>query len=65
MPKTGHMMLGVSAVPRPLGAGKTQFVKGIAAGLGVPQDEPIVSPTFVLIREYVGRLKPTTSMPIA
>ena len=25
--------------------------------MGVPQDEPIVSPTFVLIREYVGRLK--------
>lgn len=40
-----------------LGAGKTHFVKGIAAGLGVPPDEPIVSPTFVLVREYAGRLK--------
>ncbi len=41
----------------PLGAGKTQFIKGVAAGLGVPPDEPVVSPTFVLIREYAGRLK--------
>ena len=40
----------------PLGAGKTQFVKGLAAGLGVPAEEPVVSPTFVLVREYVGRL---------
>ncbi|MEW6250704.1 MAG: tRNA (adenosine(37)-N6)-threonylcarbamoyltransferase complex ATPase subunit type 1 TsaE [Planctomycetota bacterium] len=41
----------------PLGAGKTQFVKGVAAGLAVPADEPVVSPTFVLVREYAGRLK--------
>ncbi len=40
-----------------LGAGKTQLIKGIAAGLGVPPEEPVVSPTFVLIREYAGRLK--------
>ena len=40
----------------PLGSGKTQLVKGIAAGLGVPANEPVVSPTFVLIREYAGRL---------
>jgi tRNA threonylcarbamoyladenosine biosynthesis protein TsaE len=40
-----------------LGAGKTQFVKGIARGLEVGPDDPVVSPTFVLIREYVGRLK--------
>lgn len=39
-----------------LGAGKTQFTKGIARGLAIPQEEPIVSPTFVLIREYAGRL---------
>jgi tRNA threonylcarbamoyladenosine biosynthesis protein TsaE len=45
------------ALSGPLGAGKTQLVKGIAAGLGVPDGEPIVSPTFVLIREYQGRLK--------
>ena len=45
------------ALAGPLGAGKTQLVKGIAAGLGVPADEPVVSPTFVLVREYAGRLK--------
>ncbi len=45
------------ALAGPLGAGKTQLVKGIAAGLGVPADEPVVSPTFVLVREYQGRLK--------
>jgi len=37
-----------------LGAGKTKFAQGIAAGLGV--SEPVISPTFVLIREYAGRL---------
>jgi tRNA threonylcarbamoyladenosine biosynthesis protein TsaE len=40
----------------PLGAGKTQLVKGLALGLGVPGDEPITSPSFVLIREHAGRL---------
>ena len=37
-----------------LGAGKTVLVKGLAAGLGV--DDEVVSPTFVLVRQYVGRL---------
>ena len=37
-----------------LGAGKTTFVQGLAKGLGVPQR--IISPTFIIIREYV--LKP-------
>lgn len=45
------------ALSGPLGAGKTQFIKGVAAGLEVPDEEPVVSPTFVLVREYVGRLK--------
>lgn len=45
------------ALEGPLGSGKTQFVKGLAAGLDVPGDEPVVSPTFVLVREYVGRLR--------
>ena len=35
----------------PLGSGKTVFTKGIAMGLGIPQEE-VSSPTFVLIREY-------------
>jgi tRNA threonylcarbamoyladenosine biosynthesis protein TsaE len=37
-----------------LGAGKTQFAKGFAAGLGV--EDTVSSPTFVLMAEYAGRL---------
>lgn len=38
-----------------LGTGKTVFTKGFAKGLGI--DEPVVSPTFTIIREYYeGRL---------
>lgn len=38
-----------------LGAGKTAFIKGIAAGLGVT--EPVTSPTFTIVNEYhSGRL---------
>ncbi len=33
-----------------LGAGKTLFVGGLAAGLGV--EEAVVSPSFVLVRHY-------------
>jgi tRNA threonylcarbamoyladenosine biosynthesis protein TsaE len=34
-----------------LGAGKTCFVRGMAAGLGIDPDE-VSSPTFALIHEY-------------
>jgi tRNA threonylcarbamoyladenosine biosynthesis protein TsaE len=34
----------------PLGAGKTRFVKGLAAGLGIPS-ERVQSPTFVIAQE--------------
>jgi len=38
-----------------LGSGKTTLVQGIGEGLGIT--EPIVSPTFTLINEYIeGRL---------
>lgn len=38
-----------------LGAGKTVFAKGFAAGLGIT--EPVTSPTFTIVREYRnGRL---------
>jgi tRNA threonylcarbamoyladenosine biosynthesis protein TsaE len=43
----------VLALVGPLGAGKTAFVKGLAAGLGVPPREA-VSPTFTLIHEHAG-----------
>lgn len=46
----------VVALCGPLGAGKTELVKGIAAGLGVPDHQRVASPTFVLVREYAGRL---------
>ena len=39
-----------------LGAGKTQLVKGIAAGAGVGDDKLVTSPTFSLVQEYEGRL---------
>jgi len=36
-----------------LGAGKTAFVRGLAAGLGIEPDE-VSSPTFTLVHEYRG-----------
>jgi tRNA threonylcarbamoyladenosine biosynthesis protein TsaE len=42
----------VLALDGDLGAGKTQFIKGIVAGLGHAGD--VTSPTFTLIHEYTG-----------
>ena len=42
----------VLALAGELGAGKTQFVKGLAVGLGV--EEPVTSPTFTLVHEHAG-----------
>ena len=39
-----------------LGAGKTTFVKGIAAGLGVPKEIVVCSPSYTLVNEYEGRI---------
>ena len=36
-----------------LGAGKTAFVRGLAAGLGLDPDE-VTSPTFTIVHEYRG-----------
>jgi len=38
-----------------LGAGKTTFVQGFAAGLGVGSDDYVRSPTFALVHAYHGR----------
>lgn len=37
-----------------LGAGKTTFTQGLARGLGLPEDEPVNSPTFTLVAEHPG-----------
>jgi tRNA threonylcarbamoyladenosine biosynthesis protein TsaE len=42
----------------PLGAGKTQFAKGFAAGLGVT--DVVNSPSFTLMAEYAGAVRAVT-----
>jgi tRNA threonylcarbamoyladenosine biosynthesis protein TsaE len=39
-----------------LGAGKTCFIKGLASGLNL-REEDILSPTFTMIQEHHGRLQ--------
>jgi tRNA threonylcarbamoyladenosine biosynthesis protein TsaE len=43
---------GVIALKGELGTGKTQFVKGVVAGLGSIAE--VTSPTFTLVHEYAG-----------
>jgi tRNA threonylcarbamoyladenosine biosynthesis protein TsaE len=43
------------ALVGPLGAGKTQFAKGFALGLGI--EDVVNSPSFTLMAEYEGRLR--------
>jgi tRNA threonylcarbamoyladenosine biosynthesis protein TsaE len=50
----------VVALVGDLGAGKTEFVKGLAAGLGSPA--AVTSPTFTLIHEYLGGRLPLYHM---
>lgn len=45
----------VIALHGELGAGKTTLVHGLAAALAIAG--PVPSPTFVLVREYEGRLR--------
>ena len=40
----------------PLGVGKTTFVQGLAAGLGVAPERHVASPTFALVNEHPGRV---------
>ncbi len=51
-----HLLPGsVICLTGELGAGKTCLIKGMAEGLGVKSKE-VSSPTFIIIREYKGRL---------
>ncbi len=54
--KTAQALRGgeVIGLVGPLGAGKTVFIKGLAAGLGIK--ETITSPTFLLLKEYEGKI---------
>lgn len=46
----------VVALTGELGSGKTHFIKGLAAGIGVERPDYITSPSFTLIHEYIGRI---------
>lgn len=45
----------VIALDGEMGTGKTTFVRGLAAGLGI--DQGISSPTYTLMHTYAGRLQ--------
>ncbi len=49
---TGGELIGLTG---DLGVGKTCFVKGLARGLDLDEDQ-ILSPTFTMIQEHRGRL---------
>lgn len=55
--KIGRRLQGgeVIGLDGELGAGKTVFVKGLAKGLDIC--EPVVSPTFNIVKEYCGRAR--------
>ena len=46
----------VIALVGELGAGKTQFIKGLAAGMGVRRSGYVSSPSFTLINEHEGKV---------
>jgi tRNA threonylcarbamoyladenosine biosynthesis protein TsaE len=45
-----------------LGAGKTAFVGGVADGLGI--EEPVTSPSFVLMRKYTSGFIPLVHVDV-
>ena len=51
-----HRSGDVVALVGELGAGKTQFIKGLAAGAGVGKPTYVSSPSFTLINEYPARV---------
>lgn len=56
--RTGCGLMGgeILLLSGPLGAGKTMFVKGLAAGLGIDAEE-VTSPSFTLVNPYDARLR--------
>jgi len=52
MPLPAHILLFGD-----LGAGKTTFTRGLAAGFGIETVDDVSSPTFTLINQYKGRTK--------
>lgn len=50
MPLPAHILLYGD-----LGAGKTTFTRGLAAGFGIETVDDVSSPTFTLINQYKGR----------
>ncbi|MGQ9647031.1 MAG: tRNA (adenosine(37)-N6)-threonylcarbamoyltransferase complex ATPase subunit type 1 TsaE [Thermodesulfobacteriota bacterium] len=46
----------VVALVGELGTGKTQFIKGVAEGVGVEKALYVSSPSFTFINEYPGRI---------
>lgn len=54
--KIGSLLKGgdIIAYKGGLGAGKTTFTRGLAIGMGLPDD--VTSPTFTLVNEYRGKL---------
>jgi len=56
--KLGRLVQGgeIIGLVGELGAGKTCFARGFAAGIGVGKEAWVRSPTFTLINEYNGRL---------
>ncbi len=55
--KIGGRLRGgeIVAVCGALGSGKTHLIKGIAAGAGAKDSKEVTSPTFVIVKEYLGR----------
>ena len=54
----GRLLRGgdVVALLGELGSGKTVLTKGIASGLGVKSSKYVNSPSFVILKEYNGKL---------
>ena len=52
--KIGSLLKGgdIIAYKGGLGAGKTTFTRGLAIGMGLPDE--VISPTFTLVNEYAG-----------